>query len=292
MHGGERGPVTFPAFKAGDSALRESNGGFDFHTPPPNVSPAPASRECLTDARVGAISSEDMRNRLTAFPLVVLGSLVAAAPSYAQRFGGVVFAPVGRSGPAVLRGTGGTGSAHKHRTRRFFSGSGLAPNFYSDFEPETVEGAPPQVVTIPAPPVAQTTRPAESVLLELHGDRWVRITNYGASANSGAAEPERATPVSATLPPVASHRDNTTREVVSELPRAALVFRDGHTEEIQKYVIVGPTLYTTADYWTTGSWTRKIAIADLNVPATLQLNQGRGAKFTLPSGPTEVMMRP
>jgi len=29
--------VTFPAFKAGDSALRGSNGGFDFHTPPPNV---------------------------------------------------------------------------------------------------------------------------------------------------------------------------------------------------------------------------------------------------------------
>jgi len=38
MHGGERGPVTFPAFKAGDSVLRGSNGGFDFHTPPPNKS--------------------------------------------------------------------------------------------------------------------------------------------------------------------------------------------------------------------------------------------------------------
>jgi len=30
--------VTFPAFKAGDSALRGSNGGFDFHTPPPDQS--------------------------------------------------------------------------------------------------------------------------------------------------------------------------------------------------------------------------------------------------------------
>jgi hypothetical protein len=37
MHGGERGPVTFPAFKAGDSVLRGSNGGFDFHTPPPQI---------------------------------------------------------------------------------------------------------------------------------------------------------------------------------------------------------------------------------------------------------------
>ena len=27
--------MTFPAFKPGDSALSGSNGGFDFHTPPP-----------------------------------------------------------------------------------------------------------------------------------------------------------------------------------------------------------------------------------------------------------------
>ena len=33
--GGEIGPVTFPAFKAGDSVLRGSNGGFDSHTLPP-----------------------------------------------------------------------------------------------------------------------------------------------------------------------------------------------------------------------------------------------------------------
>jgi len=29
--------VTFPAFKAGDSALREPSGGFDSHTLPPSV---------------------------------------------------------------------------------------------------------------------------------------------------------------------------------------------------------------------------------------------------------------
>ena len=33
--GGENGPVTVPAFKAGDSAPSESNGGFDSHTLPP-----------------------------------------------------------------------------------------------------------------------------------------------------------------------------------------------------------------------------------------------------------------
>jgi hypothetical protein len=35
--GGENGPVTVAAFKAADSALRGSNGGFDSHTPPPSL---------------------------------------------------------------------------------------------------------------------------------------------------------------------------------------------------------------------------------------------------------------
>jgi len=35
--GGENGPVTVAAFKAADSALRGSNGGFDSHTPPPHL---------------------------------------------------------------------------------------------------------------------------------------------------------------------------------------------------------------------------------------------------------------
>jgi hypothetical protein len=35
-HGGERGPVILPVFKAGDSALREPSGGFDSHTLPPS----------------------------------------------------------------------------------------------------------------------------------------------------------------------------------------------------------------------------------------------------------------
>jgi hypothetical protein len=51
-------------------------------------------------------------------------------------------------------------------------------------------------------------------------------------------------------------------------------------------------LYTSANYWTSGSWTRKIEIANLDVPATLKLNQERGSKFSLPSGPQEVVIRP
>jgi hypothetical protein len=57
-------------------------------------------------------------------------------------------------------------------------------------------------------------------------------------------------------------------------------------------MIVGTTIYTGADYWSSGSWTQKVQIAELDVTATLKLNQERGAKFSLPSGPNEVMIRP
>jgi len=69
-----------------------------------------------------------------------------------------------------------------------------------------------------------------------------------------------------------------------------LVFRDGRQETIQKYVIQGNILYASAEYWKTGSWTKKIPIAALNVPATLKLNRERGVKFDLPSGPDEVVV--
>ena len=78
----------------------------------------------------------------------------------------------------------------------------------------------------------------------------------------------------------------------TELPPAVLVFRDGHQEEIGKYMITGATIYVSTDYWTSGSWTRKVQIAELDVPATLKLNQERGANFRLPSGPEEVIVRP
>jgi hypothetical protein len=52
------------------------------------------------------------------------------------------------------------------------------------------------------------------------------------------------------------------------------------------------TIYSKADYWSSGSWTKKIQIADLDVPATLKLNQERGLKFELPAGPNEVVVSP
>jgi hypothetical protein len=61
---------------------------------------------------------------------------------------------------------------------------------------------------------------------------------------------------------------------------------------LSSYSIIGTLIYTKGDYWSSGNWTRKIQIADLDLPATLKQNQDRGVKFELPSGPDEVMIRP
>jgi hypothetical protein len=57
-----------------------------------------------------------------------------------------------------------------------------------------------------------------------------------------------------------------------------LVFKDGHQLEIDNYAIVSQTLYDL-----TPGHPRKIALADLNLPATQKQNDDRGITFELPS---------
>jgi hypothetical protein len=142
------------------------------------------------------------------------------------------------------------------------------------------------------PPAAAASKPG--LVLELQGDHWVRLINYGElQTGEQTSQPALETGSKSPSPvPTANPHRTQAAKPSSQLPPAVLVFRDGHEEEIRKYTIVGTTIYTSSDYWNSGSWTRKIQIADLDVPETLKLNQERGAKFTLPSGPNEVMMRP
>jgi hypothetical protein len=115
----------------------------------------------------------------------------------------------------------------------------------------------------------------DPVLLELRGSQWVRVDNFTSAAANVKAE---------SLPAVES--------AAKTSAPAVLIFRDGHSEELSSYSIIGPVIYTKADYWSSGNWTRKIQIADLDLPATFKQNQDRGVKFELPSGPDEVMIRP
>ena len=202
-----------------------------------------------------------------AMAFVVVGAAIVSPAGFAQRrFAGQ--APFG-----VPHGRGFEHHGGRH------AGVAYLPYFYPDYYdygPDIVE-PPPQTIVVQAPqPASQAVappEPAEPLVIELRGDRWVRISGYG---EQQAGEPARmGEPGQAAV-----------------LPAAVLVFRDGHQEEIGKYVIVGSTIYARADYWTSGAWTRKVEIADLDVPSTLKVNQQRGARFRLPSSPIEVIMRP
>ena len=112
----------------------------------------------------------------------------------------------------------------------------------------------------------------DPVLLELRGNQWVKVGNFGEAS-------QQALNASATAS-------------AKEIPPAVLIYRDGHSEEVSSYSIIGRMMYTKSDYYSSGSWTRTIQLADLDLPATLKQNQQRGVKFDLPSGPDEVVIRP
>ena len=60
-----------------------------------------------------------------------------------------------------------------------------------------------------------------------------------------------------------------------------LVFRDQHREEVHNYAIVGDTLWNFAP-----ERTKKIALANLDVRATEQVNEDRGVTFRIPGSAT------
>ena len=161
-----------------------------------------------------------------------------------------------------------------------------SPSFYPDeyFEPATTEETKPPVVVSQAPTLPVS--PPEPLLIEWNGDHWERVTNFTqlpATAPGAAKESHSRSGV--------TKRNQAT--IASQVSQPAiLVFRDGHKEEVSSYTIMGTVMYTNTNYWTDGSWTNKIQIADLDVPATLKLNQDRGVKFDLPSGPHEIVIRP
>jgi hypothetical protein len=161
-----------------------------------------------------------------------------------------------------------------------FNGPYLYPGFYPDYYPDyfydSYENEPPPPPA-PEPAVAPQARqePVPSpALLELQGNRWVKVDNFT---------------MNPTQPEIASQA---VPAATKKMPPTVLVYRDGHTEELTNYSIIGSSIYTKSDYWTNGAWTRTIQIADLDIPSTLKQNQQRGVQFDLPSGPDEVMIRP
>ena len=221
--------------------------------------------------------------------IVLLGAAVLLPPLTAQMRG-----PAGAGNFSSGRGGRG-GFAHLHATRAFEPRAAFAiPYFYPDYfsEPDVIQAPSPQVVLVPtAPPAAEAPpAPPQALLIEWQGDHYARITSaegdgirgqpapadYAEQSNSRSAATNRSDPV----------------QKARDLPPAVLLFRDGRKEEVSSYTIVGTVMYSSADYWSSGSWNKKIQLADLDVAGTLRLNQERGVKFVLPSAANEVITRP
>ena len=66
---------------------------------------------------------------------------------------------------------------------------------------------------------------------------------------------------------------------VAEQPPTVLVFKDGHQQQVVNYAIVGNTLYDLS-----GGRTRRVALAELDLTATVKQNDQRGVDFQLPAG--------
>ena len=179
----------------------------------------------------------------------------------------------------------GAGFAGQHG-RGFGRGAVLFgdPFFYADYSSGSLAGempSPPVVLLQPPPTAAAPELKREPLLIELRGDQYVRVSGP-AQDTSTAAESTALTTM----------KSSGVATGPRGLPPAVLIFRDGHQEQVQDYVIASGILYSRADYWQSGSWRKEIQLSALDLPATLRTNQDHGVKFLLPSGPNEVVTRP
>jgi hypothetical protein len=232
------------------------------------------------------------------FASSILVLIFSTLPAAAQARGGIVTAGAGlgsgatRSG-AVHSGAMGPGHGHGHSSgRRSGSFPFLYPYDYGDYGYDNQEPAPAQVVALPAvknPVPEPPAPPRESVLIEWQGDPG---TPDYSEKSLPAKSTEKTSPDKSRMRSISASTHAAATQPSLELPPAVLVFRDGRHEEISSYTIMSGTIYSKADYWTNGSWTKKIQIADVDVPATLKLNHENGLNFQLPAGPNEVVVRP
>ena len=224
-----------------------------------------------------------------------LAMLLSATPAMllAQQVGFSIGRP--SAFPVASHGPGLTISFHArppgaiHR-QLFFSPSFLSYPFWSSdyfYQPVVSENvsAPPQFILVQPPQESPAEpKPAQLLLIERRGDRFVRIRDTEREGDVGAARNE-------SQGPLFSRGSATSPSVRTEALPTVLVFRDGRREETGSYTIADGVLYEAADYWSTGSWTKGVKLALLDLPATLRENRVRGVKFVLPSGPHEIVVR-
>jgi hypothetical protein len=225
---------------------------------------------------------------------LLLGVALGLPLSMAQTRGPVMSPPFSR-GPGFAPAnhiTIGFRGPSRHLSPGLWLG---APFWYGDYpqQPQVTEASAPQVVVVqaqPASPPSPEPKLAEPLLIELQGDRYVRLRGNEAAQQGFPVEASYARAVS---PKASAAKHPTSPAPEPEaLPPVELIYRDGHHADLHEYTIVDGTIYARGDYWTDGYWEKKIQISTLNLPATMKANQEHGVKFTLPTSPNEVVTRP
>ena len=138
-----------------------------------------------------------------------------------------------------------------------------------------------------SPPTTHQPSSTDPLMIELHNGQYVRVDS---PAVNGDALPLQLAPNHSRTSPTPAPM--ITRTSSQPLPAAILIFRDGHSEEVRDYTIADGVLYARGDYYTDGYWNKKIALATLNIPQTLEANGTRNVNFVLPASPNEVITRP
>jgi hypothetical protein len=72
--------------------------------------------------------------------------------------------------------------------------------------------------------------------------------------------------------------DQRKQDTVADEVSTILVFKDGHQVEVQNYAIVGATLFDLSN-----GRTRKVALGELDLSATVKQNDDRGVDFQVPA---------
>ncbi len=217
----------------------------------------------------------------------------------AQVRGSIAGSPVrGGSFAGASISTGGAHDSFRGRSamRRFYPPFVLGdPFYYADYGSQpVVSGTPPQIVVVQVPmsaaaEVPQETR-AEPLLIELQGDRYVRVGETQPNAKPAAQSDNIQR--RAAKPKETVGRRQSPQPPVPDLQPVALIYRDGHREQIRDYTIAGGMLYASGNYWTDGYWTKKIQLSALDLPATQQASHANGVEFLLPNSPNDVVIRP
>jgi hypothetical protein len=217
-----------------------------------------------------------LRRLLTS--LVTAASLTVFASGQVRGVGGFAHPPSVTPGFASF-GPSASPGFNSSFPRHSFANAPVI--FFSDVGYEPAGNQPISVIVVqpPSPAVApreeEPRPPAKPLLLELHGDHFVPVDQFQVAES-----------------PVSKHDSKAHEAKPMVTAETLLVFRDGHAESTSAYALIGDALYEQSNYWTSGSWTRKIAIADLDLQATIKANQQRGVVFKLPGGPHEVVLQP